>query len=103
MGDPLADGDGVVDLGEAGEGGPAGGSAGAPHVEGDGEVAPLGEPGGDAAEQALEPAQHRVGVDEHHRQVLRRGIRGLEDPRVELHPVARLHRRRRHGRGARRS
>lgn len=96
MRNPVADGEDVLDLGEASEGGAAGGLASAAHVEGDRRVALLGEAGGDASEEALESPEDGVGVDQHDGHVPRRIRRRLEEPRPEIHAVACLHRQRLH-------
>lgn len=92
VGDPLADGDHIPDLGEARERGPAGGLSGAPGVEGDGAKAFLGEGGGDALQEGLAAAKEGEGVDED--DDLGAGVGrggGVEEAGVELHAIGGLH------------
>lgn len=96
IGDPLADGDDVLDLSGAEERCPAGGAASAPHVEGDGPVSPFGEPGGDPPEEALEASKDGVGVHEDDDEVADGGVRRLKEPRVQRDAVAGLDRHRLH-------
>ena len=90
--DPRAHSDHILDLGEASESGPAGGSSGPSAVEGDGCVASLGQVDGDSPEEALGPTEDGEGVDEDD-DCVGLGIAGLEESDVELCSVACLYRR----------